>query len=519
MQATKKHLFNLSAPDYYKKSLIKMMLLALFFIFPQVTSAQITHYVSPTGDDNSGDGSALQPWRKIRYAVNHSSSGDIIKVMDDNNEATNDYIENITIDKKLIIERYNNIDANPQIKSYDSSHVFIVTADSVTIKGLDIYGAIKDGKAGICLNNVFNCTIQDNRCGWGNWDSGYSNNCGIYSFSSSQNNITNNFCLHDGNGGIILDSLCIENTISGNICRNTSNWGVNMRLHYSDKNKIKENDCSDGSSDIGIKLKHSHENTILDNNFSEHIDHTSIFLDSSNNNTISNNDCSITSNSIILISSNDNTITENKCALYGYSLSLRNSSNNIIYMNNFISSLSSVISSYDSSTNIWCSPAELNYRYNGASYTNYLGNYYNKHDLTDSNGDGITDSTYNLPGDEPDDNYSLAATIDNYSINPVSVEFPSISDPNLKGGIQLKQNYPNPFNPSTMIKYQLATAGHVVMTIYNLAGQEVAILVNKIQPLGEYEVTWQPKGLPSGLYFYKLQVGDYSVTKKLLLQK
>ena len=50
-------------------------------------------------------------------------------------------------------------------------------------------------------------------------------------------------------------------------------------------------------------------------------------------------------------------------------------------------------------------------------------------------------------------------------------------------------------------------------------GQEIAILVNEFQLAGEHEISWQPKGLPSGLYFYKIQAGEYSETKKLILQK
>lgn len=84
---------------------------------------------------------------------------------------------------------------------------------------------------------------------------------------------------------------------------------------------------------------------------------------------------------------------------------------------------------------------------------------------------------------------------------------------------KLEQNYPNPFNPSTRIKYQLARSGHVVLMIYNLAGQEIATVVNEFQSAGEHEVTWQPKGLPSGLYFYRVHTGDFSEAKKLILQK
>ncbi|MBN1351285.1 T9SS type A sorting domain-containing protein [candidate division KSB1 bacterium] len=84
---------------------------------------------------------------------------------------------------------------------------------------------------------------------------------------------------------------------------------------------------------------------------------------------------------------------------------------------------------------------------------------------------------------------------------------------------KLYQNYPNPFNPSTRIAYSLAKSNHVTLKIYNLAGQEIVALVNELQSAGEYEISWQPKGLSSGLYFYKLQAGESSEVKKLILQK
>jgi len=102
------------------------------------------------------------------------------------------------------------------------------------------------------------------------------------------------------------------------------------------------------------------------------------------------------------------------------------------------------------------------------------------------------------------------------NVTPLSVATEMTSHPR---NFVLFQNYPNPFNPSTRISYQLCQAGYVKLTIYNLAGQEVATLVDEDQTAGEHEVAWQPKGLPSGLYFYKLKVGGFSETKKLILQK
>lgn len=102
------------------------------------------------------------------------------------------------------------------------------------------------------------------------------------------------------------------------------------------------------------------------------------------------------------------------------------------------------------------------------------------------------------------------------NVTPLSVA--SRIAPHLKN-FKLYQNYPNPFNPSTMIKYNLPKSNRIILQIYNLAGQEVATLVNEFQSAGEHEVTWQPNGLPSGLYFYRIQAGEYSEANKLILQK
>jgi len=83
----------------------------------------------------------------------------------------------------------------------------------------------------------------------------------------------------------------------------------------------------------------------------------------------------------------------------------------------------------------------------------------------------------------------------------------------------LHQNYPNPFNPSTTIKYNLQNSSNVELKIFDLAGKEIETLINGFQTAGEHETTWQPEGLPSGIYFYRLQSDSFSETKKLILQK
>ena len=86
----------------------------------------------------------------------------------------------------------------------------------------------------------------------------------------------------------------------------------------------------------------------------------------------------------------------------------------------------------------------------------------------------------------------------------------------IPGEFSLMQNYPNPFNPSTTIRYELPTAADVSLRIYNTLGQLVAILVNAHKQAGDYEVQWTAN-VPSGIYFYRLQAGDFVETKKMIL--
>jgi photosystem II stability/assembly factor-like uncharacterized protein len=83
----------------------------------------------------------------------------------------------------------------------------------------------------------------------------------------------------------------------------------------------------------------------------------------------------------------------------------------------------------------------------------------------------------------------------------------------------LFQNYPNPFNPSTTIKYSLPQTGRVTLSIYDLLGREIVKLVDEEKPVGEYETKWNASTYPSGVYFLRMQAGQYSETRKLLLMK
>jgi hypothetical protein len=100
----------------------------------------------------------------------------------------------------------------------------------------------------------------------------------------------------------------------------------------------------------------------------------------------------------------------------------------------------------------------------------------------------------------------------------------NIPDANKTKTFQLLQNYPNPFNPSTIIAFEIAQTTHVNLEIYDLTGKKIQTLVNSNQVAGHYKVEWNGRDyknnmLPTGVYFYRLQINDFCKTKKMVLAK
>ena len=91
--------------------------------------------------------------------------------------------------------------------------------------------------------------------------------------------------------------------------------------------------------------------------------------------------------------------------------------------------------------------------------------------------------------------------------------------PNVVSSYSLEQNYPNPFNPSTTIRYSIPEAGLVNLSVYNMLGEKIAILVNEFKNSGSYEMKFSNQYLTAGVYFYSISVNDFTKTKKMVLTK
>jgi hypothetical protein len=109
--------------------------------------------------------------------------------------------------------------------------------------------------------------------------------------------------------------------------------------------------------------------------------------------------------------------------------------------------------------------------------------------------------------------------IDEINAAPLTKKIAVLHDAAIPRGYGLFQNYPNPFNPSTVIRFELPEATNVNLSIYNVSGQLVSILVDQYSEAGSYNVQWMAHNCPGGIYTAHLRAGDFSRVMKMMLLK
>jgi len=139
-----------------------------------------------------------------------------------------------------------------------------------------------------------------------------------------------------------------------------------------------------------------------------------------------------------------------------------------------------------------------------------------------------TEYTYDIAG-QPENAYIGIQCVSNdafiFLLDDVTVEATPLADPNVPVlATELQGNYPNPFNPETTIRYSVKETSPVTIEVYNLKGQLIRTLVNEVKTAGNYSVVWNGRDshnqpVSSGVYFYKMNAGKYSSTKKMIMMK
>ncbi len=122
--------------------------------------------------------------------------------------------------------------------------------------------------------------------------------------------------------------------------------------------------------------------------------------------------------------------------------------------------------------------------------------------------------------------YVLMVEVSDGELTAVSTKTVKVSDTvtgveedGIPRDFKLLQNFPNPFNPTTTIKYAVPKEAHVKLTVYNVLGQEIAVLVNGLKSAGYHTVNFDASNLNTGMYIYKLEAGDFTSIKKMILMK
>lgn len=103
-----------------------------------------------------------------------------------------------------------------------------------------------------------------------------------------------------------------------------------------------------------------------------------------------------------------------------------------------------------------------------------------------------------------------------FTANPIGIKNEGSKIP---AAFNLYQNYPNPFNPVTEIRFDLPKSLFVNLTVFNIVGGNVEVLINENLEAGTYSVDWNASQYPSGIYFYKFSSGDFVQTRKMILVK
>jgi len=365
------------------------------FIFVSASAVQAApppdiFHVSPTGvNDASRAGSESEPWRTINYALSRAEvgSGDVIVVNSAGIDGNGDYVEVVTVDKSVKIRANSSDPSQPVVRPSNASFsVFIVTADGVEISGLRIYGS--EARAAIRLNNVSGCLIEGNSLGGP--DESKRNYFGVWVDHSSQNVVRNNTCQYNKIGIDLYYS-------SANIIYNNSlqmNSESNINFLYSHANLILGNtllDSSGGGS--GLHLEVGWQQNIISGNSVEG-NGTGVELGSSTSTRLGG---IITANRFL-----DNTV-----GLYLPA----NALNHFFFLNHFENdtNVDSAASEYPLSA--W---GPLFYQFSGRYFRVPLGNYYSDYAGSDSNGDGIGETSYGGAGYL--DHYPLVEQIVSYKL-------------------------------------------------------------------------------------------------------
>ena len=424
----------------------------------------LSYYTHEIDKNNTVNGKPVYYWKDVEGGRIPDGAGQVILANCKNVVVENQNLNNASVGIQIAFSSFITIKNN--ICSNNSNGIYLLRSNNNTISNNNYSNNIEDGihlRSSNNNNTIFNNNCSNNDRGIHLWNSNnnntiFNNNCsnndeGIYLVYSNNNSISNNNCSNNGDG-IYLD-FSNNNKLKGNIMLENGivieGYSLSDYTHEIDISNIVNGkpvyywkdveggritdgagqlilvNCTNiaiknqslNNASVGIQIAFSSFITIKNNKCSNNRD--GIHLWYSNKNSISNNNCSNNEDGIHLIFfSDNNSISNNNCSNNDEDgIYLEDSYNNVIHLNNFINKNDNV-DSYNSH-NIWNSTEKITYTYNETTYTNYLGNYWDDYNGTDTDKDGIGDAPHSINGDR--DRYPLMELCEKYFALPMPGEW------------------------------------------------------------------------------------------------
>lgn len=112
----------------------------------------------------------------------------------------------------------------------------------------------------------------------------------------------------------------------------------------------------------------------------------------------------------------------------------------------------------------------------------------------------------------------IGAIIDGVTYGSILLDVNLISN-EIPNGYKLEQNYPNPFNPVTKISYSIKEPSFISIKVYDISGKEIALLINEMKNSGDHFVYFDGSNFASGIYYYKIEAGNFTSLRKMILLK
>ncbi len=483
--------------------------------------AASTYYVATTGNDTTGTGAIDNPYKTIPKAVSVSVAGDTIFVRG----GTYTLGSTITISKSGSASARFNLLAYPgerplldfsSMATYSSNRGIKLNGSYWYIRGFDIYKAGDNGMFIGGSNNIIEfCTFSENRDTGLQIGSGGSNNsvinCDSYDNKDTTQGNADGFSpkLDVGSGNYFYGCRSWQNSDDGwdGYLRPSNDVSTTLENCWSFHNGY----LKDGSPSIGngngFKMGGSDTRTL---------EHNMTLLK-----------CLAFDNRVKGFDQNNNTgsMTLYNCSGFrngtNYSINRALDSGKTLTIMNclVLGPLGSIGSFAIQATNSWIAPLHADtVDFTSIDTAGVTGPRQPDGSLPDlpfmhlAQGSDLIDAgtDVGLPY------YGTAPDIGCFEYYPPQSVGP---DHILPATVHLEQNYPNPFNPSTTIQYELSRSADVLLTVYNVLGQEVGRLIDRHQTAGTHTARLDANRLSAGVYFYRLQVDRFTLTRAMMLIK